>query len=351
MAILGQTFPDLLDMYATRDGKGNIESKIIEMLMQTNCILEDIPWMQCNSKDTHKTTMRTGIPEPTWRRFYQGVQPAKSSYTQITDATGMLEARSQIDAALAKISGDVAQFRLNESQGFLEGLSQEVANTLFYGDTAGNPESFLGFTPRFSDKSAQNGQQIIDAGGTTANANTSIWMVSWGENSCHGLYPEGTVGGIERQDAGENSSAIAPDGKLFRAYEEIWNWACGLTVRDWRYVTRIANIDVNNLKDGSKVDLYGFLRKAFYQNKSTLYSPSHKTYSDGNVQGTPSTRTVIYCNRDVMESLDALASNGGTTDNFVRLTPMEIQGKEVLSYRGIPIRVCDALVNTESKVV
>jgi len=351
MAILGQTFPDLLDMYATRDGKGNIESKIMEMLMQNNCILEDIPWMQCNSKDTHKTTMRTGIPDVTWRRFYQGVQPDKSDYTQITDATGMLEARSQIDATLAKISGDVAQFRLNESQGFLEGMSQEVAKTLFYGDTAGKPESFLGFAPRFSDKAAQNGEQIIDAGGTTENANTSIWMVSWGENSCHGIYPEGTVGGIERTDVGENPSAIAPDGKLFRAYEEIWNWSCGLTVRDWRYVTRVANIDVNNLKNGSKVDLFGFLRKAVWRQKSTAYTPSKKTYHNGDVQGNPSMRTVIYCNRDVMECLDALSTNSGPTDNWARLSPMELQGKKILSYRDIPIRVCDAIVNTESKVV
>jgi len=30
---------------------------------------------------------------------------------------------------------------------------------------------------------------------------------------------------------------------------------------------------------------------------------------------------------------------------------MEIEGKEVLTYRGIPIRETDALVNTEARVV
>jgi len=61
-------------------------------------------------------------------------------------------------------------------------------------------------------------------------------------------------------------------------------------------------------------------------------------------------RTVIYMNRDMLEALDALATNKGGSDNFVRLTPMELEGKEVMSYRGIPIRETDALINAESVV-
>jgi len=59
----------------------------------------------------------------------------------------------------------------------------------------------------------------------------------------------------------------------------------------------------------------------------------------------------IYCNRDVLEALDALATNAGASDSFVRLKPMEIEGKEVMAYRGIPIRESDAVLNTEARVV
>ena len=62
-------------------------------------------------------------------------------------------------------------------------------------------------------------------------------------------------------------------------------------------------------------------------------------------------RQAIYCNRDVLEALDGLATNGGSSDNFVRLKPMEIEGQEVMTYRGIPIRETDAILNTESEVV
>jgi hypothetical protein len=62
-------------------------------------------------------------------------------------------------------------------------------------------------------------------------------------------------------------------------------------------------------------------------------------------------RTVIYMNRVLLEALDAETSNGRSgVDNFVRLTPMEIQGEEVMTWRGIPIRETDALVTNEALV-
>ena len=64
----------------------------------------------------------------------------------------------------------------------------------------------------------------------------------------------------------------------------------------------------------------------------------------------PGGRQAIYCNRDVLEALDVNATNGGGSDNFVRLKSEELEGKEVLTYRGIPIRETDAIVNTEAQI-
>ncbi|HGP5703691.1 TPA: phage major capsid protein [Vibrio cholerae O1] len=46
-----------------------------------------------------------------------------------------------------------------------------------------------------------------------------------------------------------------------------------------------------------------------------------------------------------------MASEKNSADTLVRLTRSEIQGQEVLNYRGIPIREVDALINAEEKVV
>ena len=211
-------------------------------------------------------------------------------------------------------------------------MNQEAATRLFYGNSASDPEQFMGFAPRFNDPTAANGNQLINAGGTGSD-NTSIWFVTWGDNQCHLLYPQGTMAGVQREDKGEQR-VLDSNGNPYYVEEEMFSWHLGLAVKDWRYVSRICNIDVSSMAAGS-VALYNFMRKAYYQLQN-------RRVAGGTL--------AIYCNRDVLEALDALATNAGAEDSFVRLKPMEIEGKEVMTYRGIPIRETDALVNTEEAI-
>lgn len=333
MSTIGNTYLTLADVFKRTDADKQIAA-VIELLAQDNPILQDMIVKECNDGTTHLTTVRTGIPEGTWRMLYQGVQPTKSTTAQVRDATGMIEAWSEIDEKLVRMTGDSAGLRLSEAQAFLEGLNQGVATSMFYGDQATSPAKFTGFAPRFNKiATSGSGAQIVDAGGTGSD-NTSIWFIVWGENTVHGLYPKGSKAGIDREDKGKQTKTNA-DGSILDVVREKFQWDIGLSVRDYRYVSRIANIDVSDVKAGN-VQLYDFMRKAYYKLKQRR------------VMGG---RAAIYLNTDMLEALDALATNNGTTDNFVRLTRKEIEGEEVLTYRGIPLRESDALLNTEARVV
>jgi len=333
MSTIGNTYLTLADVFKRTDADKQIAA-VIELLAQDNPILQDMIVKECNDGTTHLTTVRTGIPEGTWRMLYQGVQPTKSTTAQVRDATGMIEAWSEIDEKLVRMTGDSAGLRLSEAQAFLEGLNQGVATSMFYGDQATSPAKFTGFAPRFNKiATSGSGAQIVDAGGTGSD-NTSIWFIVWGENTVHGLYPKGSKACIDREDKGKQTKTNA-DGSILDVVREKFQWDIGLSVRDYRYVSRIANIDVSDVKAGN-VKLYDFMRKAYYKLKQRR------------VMGG---RAAIYLNTDMLEALDALATNGGTTDNFVRLTRKEIEGEEVLTYRGIPLRESDALLNTEARVV
>lgn len=332
MATLGNSFFDLIDMYKLQDKKGEYND-VIEMLMEMNPILDDAIAVECNSGATHLHTVRTGLPSVTWGRLYKGIPNSKGKTAQVEDSTGFVEGLSTIDKRLLDLSTNEGAVRLSEAQAYLEAMSNEVASRVFYGDSASDPEEFMGLAPRFNSLSAANGGQIIDAGGTGAD-NTSIWFVTWGDNQCNLLYPKGTQAGVQREDMGEQR--VADDnGNAYYAKEEMFKWNVGLAVKDWRYVSRIANVDVSDMQAGT-VALYDFMRKAYYKLQN-------RRVAGGNL--------AIYCNRDVLEALDALATNAGASDNFVRLKPMEIEGKEVLTYRGIPIRESDAVLNTEARVV
>jgi len=333
MATLGATFVDLIDVYKQQDGRGQFVA-VIEMLMEMNPMLDDAIAVECNKGTTHLHTVRAGLPTVTWGKLYQGIPNSKGKTSQVEDTTGFVEGLSTVDKRLLDLSTNEGAVRLSEAQSYLEAMSQEVATKVIYGNSASDPEEFMGLAPRFNSLSAANGNQIIDAGGTGSD-NTSVWFVTWGDNQCNLLYPKGTNAGVQREDMGKQRVTDS-SGNAYYAMEEKFTWHIGLAVKDWRYVSRIANIDVSNMAAGS-VALYDFMRKAYYKLQN-------RRVAGGNI--------AIYCNRDVLEALDALATNAGASDSFIRLkTGTDVQGNEVTTYRGIPIRESDAIINTEARVV
>lgn len=338
MATIGSSYYELIDHYKRTDESGQVAT-IIELLKENNAILEDAMAVECNMGTKHRTTIRTGLPSVTWGRFYKGVSQTKSTTAQVDDTTGFVEALSSVDKRLLDISGNRNAVRLSEAQAHLEAMSQEMAATLIYGNDNTAPDEFLGFAPRFNSLSAANGDQIVDGGGSGSD-NTSIWFVTWGDNQCHMLYPQGSQAGIDRQDMG-TQRVLDSNSNPYYVEEEMFTQHGGLTVRDWRYVARVANIDVSDLQAGN-VDIYALLRKAFWKIKQ------HRL---------PGARYAIYANADVMEALDADSTpttatiTGGTTrESYVRLRPTEVDGFEVMSYRGASLRQVDAILNTEAQV-
>jgi len=198
---------------------------------------------------------------------------------------------------------------------------------------ATNPEKFTGLAPRFNSLSADTGGQIVDGGGTGAD-NTSIWFVTWSDATCHLLYPKGTSAGISREDKGEQR-VLDGSSNPYYVMEELFRWHMGLTVRDWRQVVRVANIDASLLAAGS-VDIYALMRQGFWKLKK------HRVTGG---------RIAIYANADVLEALDADSTpTTGTTASYVRLHPKEVDGREVMAYRDFPIRQVDAILNNEAQI-
>ena len=49
---------------------------VIELMLNTNTILDDIPWREATDYDGHRTAIRDGLPTGYWRRLYRGTQPS-----------------------------------------------------------------------------------------------------------------------------------------------------------------------------------------------------------------------------------------------------------------------------------
>lgn len=332
MPALADTHPTLLDLKKRMDPDGSV-AQVVDILNETNEVLADMVWIEGNLPTGHRTTIRTGLPTPTWRKLYGGVQPTKSRTAQVTDTCGMLEAYAEVDKALADLNGNAAAWRLSEERAFIEGMNQELSSTLFYGNEATQPEAFTGFSPRFNDQAAENGLNILTSAATPDNTdNASIWLVVWGPNTVHGIYPKGSMAGLQMTDKGQVTieNIDGANGRM-EAYRTHYRWDCGLSVRDWRYVVRI-NYDrediVANGASGPVLD--ALMRQALRR-----------------IPSLSAGRPAFYMNRDSLDALDLQSANKTT---LAFKTIEDSQGKLISTFLGVPVRRVDALLSNEAGI-
>ena len=335
MGTLSSIYPTYLD-FASRLDPANKISTLIELMGQTNMILQDLTPVEGNLPTGHKTTVRTGLPSTTWRLLNYGVVPSKSITAQVTDTCGMLEAYAEVDKALADLNGNAAPWRLSEDRAFLEAMNQEMAGTLFYGNQAANPEEFTGLMPRYplfrntTLNPLTSQYNVINNGGTTAGVETSIWLAVWGPNTGHAIYPKGSTAGFVHEDLGRvtlNDAQTVPG--RFEGYRTHYKWDIGLSLRDWHYFVRICNID-SALITASVQLVTDSMIKAYY---------AVPNVSAGNA--------VWYMNNLVLWSMVLQARS---QPNLL-LTWEDWAGKgKIPAFMGIPIHRCDQILNTEALV-
>lgn len=342
MATIGNTFPTLVDQIKRTDPNGTI-ANIAELLTRFLPILQDMAWEQGNLPTGHRYTSRQALPSLTWRRFNQGIDPTKSTTEQFDEVCGMLEGYSKVDVDLAKLNGNEAAFRLSEDKAFMQAMDIEVARALFYESALNSPEKITGLMPRMNAGPTANpnepsANQIVQAkpfSGVSGNDQTSIWLIGWSPETVFGIYPKGSVGGLQTEDLGRQLILDA-NNKQFLAYVTRFQWKMGLCVRDYRFVSRICNIDTSATTEDytasadialrmmdaiAKIYNMDVVRPVFYMNRWT--------YSMLNKQ-------LVKRQANWLEWLDG--SESGTP------------GKRIPALFGVPIKIVDSITNTESPV-
>ena len=329
----------LADWAKRSDPDGRIPV-VAELLSQSNEVLEDAVFKEGNLPTGERVVIRTGLPTVYWRALNQGIPSSKSTTAQVDEACGILEARSEVDKDLAMLNGNTAQFRLSEDTAFLEAMNQTQATTLFYGDPGVDPKQFLGLAARYSDKTnGGNKQNILDAGGTSTD-NTSIYLVVWGDQTVYCPFPKGSKAGLVHEDLGEQT-VYNSDGTRLQALATRYQWKNGLVVKDWRYVVRIANVDVSDLiaQTGTQAStastaIIKLMARALYRIPNMAMG-----------------RAAFYMNRTVHSGLSLAALD--KSQYVLKINEGLSQygtPQSWLSFLGVPLRRVDAILNTESAI-
>lgn len=338
MATLSNNSLTLADWAKRVDPEGRVPI-VAELLSQSNEILEDCVFKEGNLPTGERVVIRTGLPTVYWRALNQGIPSSKSTTAQVDEACGILEARSEVDKDLAMLNGNTAQFRLSEDTAFLEAMNQTQATTMFYGNPGVDPKQFLGLAARYSSLSAANAQNILSAGGSGSD-NTSIYLVVWGDNTVYCPFPKGSKAGLIHEDLGEQT-VYNSDGTRMQALATRYQWKNGLVVKDWRYVVRIANIDVSDLIAQTGTQAPSAATAIIKLMARALYRIPNMSMG----------RAAFYMNRTVHSGLSIAALD--KSQYVLKINEGLSQfgmPYSWLSFLGVPLRRVDALLNTEAAI-
>lgn len=333
MAALGSGILTLADVAKGKDAEIGM---VAEVLLQRNPILADIPYVEMNMGTYHKEFIRGSLPDVTYRKANQPIPSSKTEIEERTYNGSHFEIKSEIDCMVAERGGKLAFNRWNQAQGALQAMALEQAKLIFYGSPESSSLKSVGLFDVYSTvaNSAAVSSNVLDAGGTGSD-NTSIMLAVWGPQGIFGAYPTGTPAGISRKDHGKvqivGTSASGVTGTYWGYQEEFMN-DHALVVKDWRQGARACNIDISLLLAGTGANLVDLM--------IDLMSKIDSLQS-----GNP----CFYVNRTVFamlrKQITAQVSTGAglTFDNF--------SGKPAMHFDGVPVKVSDAILNSEARVL
>lgn len=297
-------------------------AKIAEVLTKENQIWMDIVWLESNNIKVNDTVRRLSLPTSTKRRYNRGTAPQASKTTKVVDSIAVYEGRSEVDVEWLKDQPDQTLARNNESIAHIEGMSQDFITDLFYADGATDTDAFTGFAARTD--ALDTTYHTVEGCNGTGDDLTSIYVVQWGENQVHCVYPrgQGQTLGVDHEDKGE-IDATDGDGNKFRAMLDLFHIRGGLVVKNPRCLGRIANIE----SAGSSTAL---------DEDCIIKVLNHMPQAGAGAK--------LYMNATAWTHLCILAKD----KTNVAYAPQDPWGRPLYTFMGHPVRICESILNTES---
>lgn len=344
---------DNLTMYDIVQGYGdaNVNKRVIPILAKRNAFIRDAVWKASTHMDKNVETVQAFKPVSSIGAYGKGTKSSKGATKQITDQIGFIENRSIVDARMGDLG--LAEFQMarrNSDDMIVDALADDAERYMFYGQykpTDGTRGLFDGIATRYGTLSGEYGKQVIDAGGTGSD-NMSFYGITWSDQDTFCLYPKGADMGLKITDKGERTTRDE-DGNEIDTLQTYFQWYLGLATPNYKNNFRVANIDLSDLSTGSAANLIQKILDGIrlLQDPPNGFAPLDGRGYDAKIQRVGGAKTAIYCCPTLYYFLEDQA-NAKTVNG---LTMGQAFGTQYPLVRGVPVRLTNGLVTSETRVV
>jgi hypothetical protein len=199
---------------------------------------------------SYKTLVRTALPAVGFRAANEGVTVDKSTYENRNVECFILTPRVECDKAIADKYEDGADaFIALESAGVMESTLQYLSTQMYYGNTGaiaalnGGPNDAKGFPGLIQSYDATN--MVVDAGGTTANTGSSVWLIKFGPKDAQWVW--GSNGELALSDV-RTETLYDANSKPFTGYVQELGAYPGFQVGSVNSAVRIKKLTADSGK-------------------------------------------------------------------------------------------------------
>ena len=267
-----------------------------------------------------KTLARTSLPTTGFRKLNEGIAASRNGYDMKTFDLGILAGLVQMDKAeaLGDSMRTKEQVLADEANGVMVSAFKTLGSKVWYGDSA-NAEAFAGAATLVKDS------MVVDAGGSTANACSSVFAVGNGATDGCGLVLSEESGFLLNGDLEFKEGKMLGKNNLEVPcfWTDLTGWA-GFSCVNANRLARLANLDATKtLTDALLADLVGK-----YEEANDGLRPDALFVSFAQRRALQKARSAIY------------PAIRGTKGELTAPTPVD--------FEGIPLIATNAIVNTEA---
>ncbi len=247
---------------------------IINTLSKKSNMLDYLGVFPSNDKSSYRNFFISGMPTVGLRADNQGYRD--SSLTVATNFSSVVNFSSSYTQSKDDLRRATPESLMMIEENFLTKMKETIVDAVYYGanDSVTGLSGFESLTQKYSSGAASSNkatyQYILNAGSTTDNANTSIWVMDAGESKVHFFYDATDQGDMPMGIRSETITSIPITdqyGYTHYGNRYLWDWTLGFNVGDFRRCVRIANINVADLKS-----------KSGTQNPGNSTTPTSSTY-------------------------------------------------------------------------
>lgn len=314
--------------------ENSVERVVIDLLQKDIPLFANTPSMPANDGMTHKTALLTSLPTASTKVINQGVGVSKPTLKEAQFDVCQFQTRVKFDADIENVGVLTKKFKMANAAAATEAIGQEAEKTLFYGD--GAVGSIYGIQHYYNNLAGATARNIISCGGTTANKQTSIYLIGVGERAFHLIHAQNAPAGIVRQDLGIQTETDSSGNQIDWKIEK-WNLNLGSALIDWRTCGRLCNIDVSVASSVLAEDASGAAKvvNAIATRANVLLNRLKGNYG----------KLGFYCTPDVLSMLGNQAFN---KTNAALGFDVDAQGHRKVTLWGIPLYKSEMILETEA---